>query len=91
MDSHIRIHVTISGKVQGVWFRASAKEQADRLGLTGWVRNLSDGRVEVMAVGSQDDINAFREWLKQGPTLAQVTHFEFEELPWEEYNNFEVR
>lgn len=66
----------VSGRVQGVWFRASTKEHAERLGLSGWARNLPDGRVEVLACGSPDALQALREWLGRGPELAEVTGLE---------------
>lgn len=65
-----RFHV--SGKVQGVWFRASTRDEALRLGLRGCARNLDDGRVEVLAVGASDAIEQLAQWLQHGPPLAQV-------------------
>ena len=62
----------VSGKVQGVFFRASAREQAERFGLSGYARNLHDGRVEVLAVGEEGAIAALERWLWQGPPHARV-------------------
>jgi len=62
----------VSGKVQGVFFRASTGEQAQRLHLRGYARNLADGRVEVLAGGSADAIDALERWLAQGPPQARV-------------------
>ena len=62
----------VRGKVQGVWFRASTREQAERLGLRGHARNLADGSVEVIAVGDADAIDALERWLHVGPPLARV-------------------
>lgn len=80
----------ISGKVQGVWFRASTKEQAVRLQLTGWARNLPDGRVEVMVAGEVEQVAKLHEWLKHGPPLADVTDVLFEEMPWEAFEGFKT-
>lgn len=91
MSQRMCIHCYITGKVQGVWFRASTKEQADLLGITGWVRNLPDGRVEVLACGEKNKIEQLQTWLKRGPALARVTDFSSEECPWQEHNNFETR
>ena len=63
----------ISGKVQGVWYRASTREKALELGLTGYARNLSDGRVEVVACGDDEPLEALESWLWEGPPLAEVT------------------
>jgi len=63
----------ISGVVQGVFFRASTAQQATRLGLRGWARNLADGRVEVLAAGSAEALAALEAWLHQGPPAAQVS------------------
>jgi len=62
----------VSGKVQGVFFRASAREQAERLQLRGHARNLCDGRVEVLASGSTEAVDALARWLAQGPPQARV-------------------
>lgn len=62
----------ISGRVQGVFFRASTRDRALALGLTGYARNLPDGRVEVLACGSRDAIDALCDWLAIGPPAAQV-------------------
>ena len=62
----------VSGKVQGVWYRAATREQAERFALSGYARNLTDGRVEVLAVGEQGAIDALERWLWQGPPNARV-------------------
>ena len=62
----------VSGKVQGVFFRGSARERALALGLTGHAMNLHDGRVEVLASGSSDAIEALEQWLQRGPSAARV-------------------
>jgi acylphosphatase len=62
----------ISGKVQGVFFRASTREQASRLGLSGSARNLADGRVEVIAAGDDESLERLARWLQEGPPAAKV-------------------
>jgi acylphosphatase len=69
----------VSGKVQGVWFRASAREQALRLGLRGHAGNLADGRVEVLVCGDAAGIEQMAAWLRQGPNLARVDAVERQE------------
>lgn len=66
-------HCFVSGRVQGVFFRASTCEQAQRLGLRGWVCNLSDGRVEVLAGGPDAAVLELCEWLRHGPPMARVS------------------
>lgn len=68
----VRFHV--SGKVQGVWYRASTREYAVAAGLDGYAHNLPDGRVEVLALGAPDAIDALERWLWQGPPAANVTN-----------------
>lgn len=63
----------VSGRVQGVFYRASTREQALRLGLAGHARNLSDGRVEVLAYGQAAALDALERWLWQGPSAAEVS------------------
>jgi len=65
----------ISGRVQGVWYRGSTQQQARRLGVKGYARNLTDGSVEVMACGSNEKIDELRSWLQQGPSNAKVSNF----------------
>ena len=62
----------VSGKVQGVFFRASTREQAQRLGLRGYAKNLENGDVEVLAVGDHDAIDKIEAWLHHGPGAAHV-------------------
>ncbi len=62
----------VSGRVQGVFYRAGTQDRARRLGLTGWVRNLSDGRVELVACGDDAKLKQLEEWLWQGPPHARV-------------------
>ena len=74
MESARRFFVT--GRVQGVFFRASTRAQALRLGLVGWAINLPDGRVEVLAAGSSGALGELAEWLADGPPAAKVTSLE---------------
>ncbi len=76
----IRIRVIVEGKVQGVYFRQSTKEVADTLGLSGYVKNLKDGNVEVEAEGEESAIKRLIEWLKKGPPLARVTNLHLDYL-----------
>lgn len=67
-----RVHVYISGLVQGVFFRAATKKAAAGLNITGWVRNMEDGRVEAVLEGKDDDVEKMIAWCKVGPRSAQV-------------------
>jgi len=68
----ICVHAFVSGTVQGVWYRQSTKEEALKSGVTGWAKNLNDGRVEVLLCGDADAVANVQAWLHQGPPLAQV-------------------
>jgi len=70
----------VSGRVQGVFFRASTVREAERIGITGAVKNLPDGRVEVLAAGTKDHIAALERWLAGGPRMAKVTGVVAEDL-----------
>lgn len=70
--NNVSAHLRISGKVQGVFFRATAKKIADKNNLTGWVKNLSDGNVEAIVSGEQAAVEKFIEWCKHGPENAAV-------------------
>ena len=69
-------HIVVSGRVQGVGFRFSTRYTAERLGITGWVRNLPDGRVEVHLQGEAGAMGEMVDWLQRGPAGAQVTSLE---------------
>jgi len=86
-----RAHVWVTGRVQGVWFRASTAERAESLGIRGWVRNLADGRVELVAEGAQDDVDAIISFCHEGPSLARVDNVAVEWEPPAGEVGFEVR
>ena len=67
-----QIHCLVRGRVQGVFFRSSAQREAKRLGLTGWVKNLADGTVEIVAEGDDDALKEFLGWVQRGPPAARV-------------------
>ncbi len=75
-------HILVSGRVQGVFFRDHARKWAASLGITGWVRNLADGRVEVMAEGEREKIESLVGRLEEGPPLAMVENVD---VDWKEY------
>ncbi len=89
-DDLICIRCFVSGKVQGVWYRANTRQQAEQLGLTGYARNLPDGRVEVLACGDRQKLDALFDWLKVGPERAKVADVSREEQPWHEYAGFMI-
>lgn len=80
----------VRGRVQGVWFRASTRDVAIRLGLSGHARNLADGRVDVLAVGDADAIEALAAWLQHGPPGARVDGVVREHAAVEAVAGFEV-
>ncbi len=73
-----RIHATISGTVQGVFYRASAQNEAKKLDLTGYVRNLPNGDVELEAQGEASDVDKLLEWCRQGPPDSEVARISSE-------------
>ncbi len=80
----------VSGRVQGVWYRASAQQRAQSLGVSGYAHNLVDGSVEVLACGPEDKLAELEDWLWQGPAHAQVTDVLTEEVEFRELNAFET-
>ena len=87
-----RVRLLASGTVQGVFFRASAAERAAELGVTGWVRNTEDGRVEAEAQGAADAVETFVAFCRDGPGQARVSALEVHETdPVEAEAHFEVR
>lgn len=84
-------HLVISGRVQGVWYRASAREAAMRIGVTGWVRNLPNGDVEAFAEGDRDDLERFIEWCRQGPPHARVERVDVRRTEPERHAAFQIR
>ena len=86
MKKHFSIKV--SGVVQGVFFRASTKAQADALAIKGLVRNEPDGSVHIEAEGDEQNIDAFIQWCRKGPSRASVEKCEIQEGPTKGYSNF---
>jgi acylphosphatase len=69
-------HFKITGKVQGVWFRAAAQKEAERLGLKGVIQNMSDGSVELTLQGSEDSLDEFKDWCHKGSDASEPEHVE---------------
>lgn len=87
----IGMHVYVSGQVQGVAFRYSAVREARGFGLEGWVRNLRDGRVELLFEGEESSVHDMLAWCYHGPSAAYVTDVETERLPYSgQFSEFEV-
>lgn len=79
-----RVHIKIHGRVQGVYYRASALQEAEKLGLTGWVMNCAGGAVEAVAEGAKYKLETLIAWCHQGPAGARVTHVD---VRWETAEN----
>ena len=84
------IRLTIKGKVQGVFYRATAKDIADELGIKGWVKNLPDRNVEITVTATKEILQKFIDWCKQGPPKARVDEVIVEELSTAEFNGFRI-
>jgi len=89
----IRVHVTIHGRVQGVFFRAYAVEKARQLGdLYGWVANQADGTLTVVAEGPENKINDLIDWCHSGPSTSEVTKVDVEKQDYTgEFEDFDIR
>ncbi len=85
------IFITIYGKVQGVFFRASAKEIADSIGVKGWVKNTLEGNVEVLASGNDQQLEKFIEWCSRGPSNAKVTEIKVDRVNDTDAPDFSIR
>ena len=84
------LDITVTGLVQGVWFRASTKEQAELIGITGFVRNQADGSVYLEAEGSEEGLEVLVKWLRQGPSAARVDNLEIKEGELKSSSEFEI-
>lgn len=80
--NNARAHILVSGRVQGVFFRAGAQARAKKIGVYGFVRNLPDARVEILAEGEKENVEKVINWLKRGSLFAKVKKVE---IIWEEY------
>ncbi len=91
-DAAARVHLVVSGRVQGVFYRRFAQAEARELGLTGWAQNIGYGRVEIVCEGEKEKVEQFVEWCKQGPPLAKIENVEVEYGEYQgKCNDFEIR
>ncbi len=88
--SSITIHCFVRGRVQGVGFRVHARQGARKLGLTGWVRNLDDGRVEMVISGESDQVDKFLDWLPKGVPSGRVDALLTENVSHQSFNDFSI-
>ena len=84
------VRLIIKGRVQGVFYRATAKDVADLIGVKGWVKNLPDDNVEILATAAEDVLQKFIAWCKQGPPKAKVDEVVVEELSLQEFKGFKI-
>lgn len=82
--------IRVSGRVQGVWYRAGAQHKAQELGLTGFARNESDGTVYMEVEGPEENLQKFVKWCGQGPIAAKVENTDWSEGSWQGYEEFKV-
>jgi len=90
--SLVRAHIFVSGRVQGVFFRAETQRKARKFGVSGFVRNLNDGRVEIVAQGEKEEVEKLINWAEKGPFFAKVKNMQ---VRWEDcreqFQGFEIR
>lgn len=90
MSDDVRARVYITGRVQGVFYRAACRDAAARLDLRGWVRNAADGSVEAVAEGPREKVEAFVLWCHKGPPAARVTAVRVEWEPLQNESGFRI-
>lgn len=90
ISDRTRMHVYVTGEVQGVFYRESTRSEAGRLGLGGWVKNLSDGRVEAVFEGRRSAVREILDWCENGPKHATVESVDATEEPVLDETRFEV-
>jgi acylphosphatase len=92
MSDKIRVHVFVSGRVQGVFFRDKTRQKAEEMRVRGWIRNLLDGRVEAVFEGGKEEVEKMVDWVREGPAFAQIEKLD---IAWEDYedefNDFEIK
>ena len=84
------VHIKVHGRVQGVFFRQDTKDRATALRITGWVRNLPDGTVEITATGDEQNIEKLIQWCQQGPPRAVVNKVDVTDSPLNNFTSFEI-
>ena len=89
-DSPHERRLVVSGTVQGVCFRAFTQHAAKQLNLTGWIKNLENGNVEILACGNDASLAIFKQQVTQGPTYATVDTVQCEPFPWEDHVGFKI-
>jgi acylphosphatase len=87
----VRYRIVVSGRVQGVFYRASCRQMAQEHGVNGWVRNLPDGTVEAVFEGAEDDVDRLVDWSRRGPRAAEVADVRVQAEPPEGLSGFQVR
>jgi acylphosphatase len=85
-----KVHIIIKGRVQGVFFRATAREVANELGIDGWVKNTIEGHVEILAAGEEEKLEKFIQWCRRGPSKAKVEEIKIEETDLSAAKGFTV-
>jgi acylphosphatase len=86
-----RVHLLITGRVQGVWFRANTKKKAQALDLKGWVKNLPNGSVEAVFEGEKEKVDQIIQWCKKGPSFARVDDVQIQwETPVGDFSTFTI-
>jgi len=84
------VHLIIKGRVQGVFYRATARKVAEEIGVTGWVKNTAEGNVEIVATGSKDQLQKFVQWCRVGPAKAIVTDVLVNDKEEANFKGFEI-
>jgi len=84
-------HILVSGKVQGVFYRDSTCQQAQNLNLSGYVKNLATGQVEIEVCGEQSNIEEFQKWLWKGPIMSKVENIQLQGISIMNYSTFDIR
>jgi len=91
MNDKKSVHIFLSGRVQGVGFRAFIRKNAQSLDVNGWAKNLADGRVEAVFTGEKNKVNELINLVKEGPRFAKVNNIEIKDEKYYEFNSFKIK